>query len=232
MAHLIQFKEQNLGQINVLEKNGEVWFIAQDICNILGYKNSSRDIARHVDEEDRDTITIRDGNKGNPNQVVINESGLYSLILRSRKPEAKKFKRWVTSEVLPAIRKTGEYRMELDYNKVFEEFAMPDYERGYKDAINSLGEKIRQARYEGAMALERLYQTTKASKINIDQDWLLNLKRYTMMGLMQKEIAKLLGCSKDTVRRYKKLMIQSGLLPDKKHKLPKLANSTPKGILY
>lgn len=229
MSDLILFKNKTIGQIRAIYKNNEALFIAKDVAKILEYSDAEAMTRRLDDDEVQNLQIVGFGNRG---VNVINESGLYNAILGSKKPQAKKFKKWVTSEVLPAIRKTGEYRMELDYNKVFEDFIVGDYEKGYKDAINSLGEKIRQARYEGAMALERLYKTTKASKINIDQDWLLNLKRYTMMGLMQKEIAKLLGCSKDTVRRYKKLMIQSGLLPDKKQKLPELENSIPKGILY
>lgn len=88
---------------------GELWFVAKDVCTALGYSNSRKALADHVDEEDRNTVTIRDGNRGNPNQAIINESGLYSLILGSKLDSAKRMKRWVTSEVLPSIRKTGSY---------------------------------------------------------------------------------------------------------------------------
>lgn len=89
--------------------NDEPYFVGKDIADVLGYSNSRKALIDHVDEEDKNTVTIRDGNKGNPNQVVINESGMYSLVLSSKLPNAKKFKRWVTNEVLPSIRKHGAY---------------------------------------------------------------------------------------------------------------------------
>lgn len=97
-------------QIRIItDEQGEPWFVAKDVCEALGHTNSRKALADHVDEEDRNTVTIRDGNRGNPNQAIINESGLYSLILGSKLDSAKRMKRWVTSEVLPSIRKTGSY---------------------------------------------------------------------------------------------------------------------------
>ena len=78
------------------------------MADTLGYQNGSRDINRHVEEEDRHKAMIFDGNQ-NKETIIINESGLYSLILSSKLPKAKEFKRWVTSEVLPSIRKHGAY---------------------------------------------------------------------------------------------------------------------------
>lgn len=97
-------------EIRTVELNGEPWFVGKDVADILEYQNGSRDINRHVDEEDRRKIMLFDGNQ-NKETIIINESGLYSLVLSSKLPTAKKFKRWVTSEVLPAIRKTGTYQM-------------------------------------------------------------------------------------------------------------------------
>lgn len=99
-------------EVRVVEINGEGWLVGKDIAEVLGYSNTRDAISRHVDKEDKSTVVISDG-KGNPNKVVINESGFYSLILRSDMPKAKEFKRWVTSEVLPSIRKTGSYMTEL-----------------------------------------------------------------------------------------------------------------------
>ncbi|NRO73855.1 hypothetical protein IMAU20067_00689 [Lactobacillus helveticus] len=97
-------------QVRTLEIKNEPWFVGKDVAEILGYSNSRKALLDHVDQEDKNTVTIRDGiTRGNPNQVVINESGLYSLILSSKMPNAKKFKHWVTSEVLPTIRKNGAY---------------------------------------------------------------------------------------------------------------------------
>lgn len=102
------FKNQDFGQVRALEISGEPYFVGKDVAEVLGYQNGSRDINCHVDEEDRIKNMIFDG-KQNKETILINESGLYSLILSSKLPTAKKFKRWVTSEVLPQIRKTGGY---------------------------------------------------------------------------------------------------------------------------
>lgn len=103
---LFKFKDK---RIRTLIFNNEPWFIGKDVAGILGYSNHRDALSKHVDNEDKDSVAIRDGNKGNPNQTIINESGLYSLILSSKLPSAKEFKHWITSEVLPQIRKTGKY---------------------------------------------------------------------------------------------------------------------------
>lgn len=102
------FNHSEFGTVRAIEVSGEPWFVGKDIANTLGYQNGSRDINRHVDEEDRRKMMIFDGNQ-NKETIIINESGLYSLILSSKLPSAKEFKHWVTAEVLPSIRKTGGY---------------------------------------------------------------------------------------------------------------------------
>lgn len=102
------FKNAEFGEIRSIVIDNEPYFVGIDVTNILGYQNGSRDINRHVDEEDK--LMHQINVSGQKRSVyLINESGLYSLILKSKLPTAKKFKRWVTSEVLPAIRKTGSY---------------------------------------------------------------------------------------------------------------------------
>lgn len=101
-------------EVRSLLINGEPWFIGKDVADILGYSNVNDALKKHVDKEDkckRDEIAIRDTIGRNQKPVLINESGLYSLVLSSKLPSAKKFKRWVTSEVLPALRKTGQYQV-------------------------------------------------------------------------------------------------------------------------
>lgn len=95
-------------EIRTVTIDNEPWFVGKDVADILGYQNGSRDINRHVDEEDRNKTMIFDGNQ-DKETIIINESGLYSLVLSSKLPTAKKFKRWVTNEVLPSIRKHGAY---------------------------------------------------------------------------------------------------------------------------
>lgn len=100
----------NGAQVRALTIDNEPYFVGKDVAEILGYKNTRDALNKHVDSEDKNTVAICDGiKKGNPNQTVINESGLYSLIISSKLPSAKQFKHWVTSEVLPAIRKHGAY---------------------------------------------------------------------------------------------------------------------------
>ena len=109
MNQLKVFANPTFGSIRTLNIDGEPWFVGKDVADILGYTNPRDALAKHVDDEDKNTVAICDGTPGNPNTTVINESGLYSLVLSSKLPTAKKFKRWVTSEVLPAIRKHGGY---------------------------------------------------------------------------------------------------------------------------
>ena len=111
---LATFRSDEFGQLRMVSYNGEPWFIGKDICDALGYSNSSKALNDHVDPEDKrqgDGVTIRDPMGRFQKPTIINESGLYSLILSSKLEGAKKFKRWVTSEVLPSIRKNGGYGM-------------------------------------------------------------------------------------------------------------------------
>ena len=108
------FSNEEFGSIRRVEVDGEFWLVGKDVAKALGYENQNRDIVRHVDEEDRRML---DGETQYQNGIelgqrggwIINESGLYSLVLSSKLPSAKKFRRWVTSEVLPSIRKHGAY---------------------------------------------------------------------------------------------------------------------------
>ena len=112
MNDLQVFRNAEFGELTLLEINNEPWFVGKEVAEKLGYENGSRDINRHVSEEDRRIIqNYQNGTFEIPNRglTIINESGLYSLILGSKLESAKRFKRWVTSEVLPAIRRTGSY---------------------------------------------------------------------------------------------------------------------------
>lgn len=105
------FENEEFGSVRTLEINGEPYFVGKDVAEILGYANASKALIDHVDDEDKlnnETLSSL-GQRGG---WIINESGLYSLILSSKLPNAKKFKRWVTSEILPTIRKTGSYSIQ------------------------------------------------------------------------------------------------------------------------
>ena len=122
MNELKVFENAEFGQIRGVEIDGESWLVGKDVAERLGYKDTSDALKKHVDEEDKLTRRFADSGQ-NREMYVINESGLYSLVLGSKLPNAKKFKRWVTSEVLPAIRKHGGY---LTAEKVEEALLNPD----------------------------------------------------------------------------------------------------------
>lgn len=129
MGEMQIFSNPEFGQVRVVERNGEPWFVGKEIAELLGYENKNRDIVRHVEEEDRCMVEnstqyqngIELGQRGG---WIINESGVYSLILSSKLPKAKQFKRWVTSEILPAIRKHGAYMTEETLEKAL---TSPDF---------------------------------------------------------------------------------------------------------
>lgn len=103
------YKKAEFGSVRTTTIGGQPYFVGKDVAGILGYANTRKALIDHIDEEDKDDVTIRDAIGRNQTMTAINESGLYSLILSSKMPNAKKFKRWVTNEVLPAIRKHGLY---------------------------------------------------------------------------------------------------------------------------
>lgn len=98
--------------VRVVLKNGEPWWCAKDVCDIIGLNNGRQAVVK-LDEDERDAVILNDAIGREQSFTVINESGLYNLILRSNKPEAKTFRKWVTSEVLPQIRKTGSYSLQI-----------------------------------------------------------------------------------------------------------------------
>lgn len=110
MNELQVFKNQEFGSVRTLVIDNEPWFVGKDVAEALGYEKPTDTVRKRVDEYDRG-ISKMETPSGKQNMVIINESGLYSLVLSSKLPSAKKFKRWVTSEVLPALRKTGQYQV-------------------------------------------------------------------------------------------------------------------------
>lgn len=123
MGQLKIFESEEFGQVRTISIDGEPWFVGKDVAISLEYSNPQKALRDHVEEEDRtvnESFTVN-GTKG----ILINESGLYSLILSSKLPSARKFKRWVTSEVLPAIRKNGSYDMD-EYSPEMKAILMHD----------------------------------------------------------------------------------------------------------
>lgn len=117
MTDLQIFNSPEFGAIRTIEKDGEPWFVGKDVAVVLGYGDTDQALRKHIDDEDKLTRRF-DGSGQNRQMTIINESGLYSLVLSSKLPTAKKFKRWVTNEVIPSIRKHGAYMTPETLEKV------------------------------------------------------------------------------------------------------------------
>lgn len=125
MNDLQIFKNDTFGQVRILEKDNELWFVAKDVCDCLEIKNTT-DALKRLDNDERSRFNL--GRQGETN--IVNEYGLYNLVLSSRKPEAKEFKRWITHDVIPQIRKTGTYSMNIPKS-------LPEALRAYANEVES-----------------------------------------------------------------------------------------------
>lgn len=151
--------------VRIVMNNGEPWFIAKDVAQILGYKNTRDALRVHVDAEDKGVVN-HDTLGGKQKMSIINEAGVYSLIFSSKLPQAKEFKRWVTHEVLPSIRKNGEYKdSENKYDKLNPVFTS-------RDLFNAMGRLIKEngGRYQAANIWRQKYiEFEKVININFYQ---------------------------------------------------------------
>lgn len=176
MCELQIFKNAEFGSVRTVTVEGEPYFVGKDVAEILGYSNTRKALADHVDEEDKG-VTKCDTPGGVQDLTVINESGLYSLILSSKMPNAKKFKRWVTSEVLPTIRRHGLYAMD-------EVLANPDI------LINALlelkAERERNANLQAVMAVQNQQMIEMQPKVSY-YDVVLNCKDLVAISVIAKD---------------------------------------------
>jgi len=140
MSNIEIFKNEEFGEIRTLEINNEPWFVGNDVAIILGYKKPRNAISNHVDEEDKKVAPIQGTLGGSQETTMINESGMYSLILSSKLSNAKKFKRWVTNEVLPSIRKHGAYMTDDALEQAIEN---PDFMIGILQNLKKEKEKVK-----------------------------------------------------------------------------------------
>lgn len=127
MNELQIFKNNQFGNVRIVMKGQDPWFVAKDICNCLEINNSRQALIR-LDDDEKSSVILNDGTPGNPEKSIVNEYGLYSLVLSSRKPEAKEFKRWITHDVIPQIRKTGQYVADIPRT-------LPDALRAYANEV-------------------------------------------------------------------------------------------------
>lgn len=157
MNDLQIFNNPEFGEIRTIEKDGEPWFVGKDVAAALGYERPTKAILDHVDDEDKDEVPIQDSIGRSQNTPIINESGLYSLVLSSKLPTAKKFKRWITSEVIPSIRKHGAY---MTPDKLEEVLLKPD-------TLIQLAQNLK-AEQEKRRALEAKVETDKPKVLFAD----------------------------------------------------------------
>ena len=141
MNELKVFENPEFGEIRTVTIDGEPWFVGKDVAAALGYQNASKALSDHVDEEDKlnNNSLLSLGQRGG---WVINESGVYSLVFGSKLPSAKQFKRWVTSEVLPSIRKTGAYGLPQDYPSALRALADAEEKRMALEAENEAQRQV------------------------------------------------------------------------------------------
>ena len=221
MNDLQIFSNEEFGEIRTVTIDNEPYFVGKDVANTLGYQNGSRDINRHVDEEDRRKVMIFDGNQ-NKETIIINESGLYSLILSSKMPNAKKFKHWVTSEVLPSIRKTGSYRSNREGIPLKEQV----------ESLQAVADMLRMNDASKLLMLEGFYKG-----YNIPTEF---LPKYEFNGSRQMKAATTLlnecGYGISAVK-FNRLLADQGYLeektrPSSKGNEAKFKSLTEKGLQY
>lgn len=140
-SEITVFTSEKFGQVRTVMKDGQPWFVAVDVCRALEINDNRTAVSRLEDDEKSTAVLIRGTSGGNPNTTIINEPGLYSLVLGSRKPEAKAFKRWITHDVIPAIRKYGLYATDTTIDKILGD---PDF--GIRLLTELKEERIRNAR--------------------------------------------------------------------------------------
>ncbi len=204
MKNLISFKHSEFGTVRTLEIEGEPWFIGKDVATALGYSDTKSAISDHVDDEDKQIIqrgqiaTLEIPNRG---MTIINESGLYSLIFSSKLPIAKEFKRWVTSEVLPSIRKHGGY---MTHETIEAALSNPDII--IRLALELKAEQERRREMEAEAKVVRYADRFADIEAISDMPALLFSQRLTSLrkerGLTQAGLAKLICKRRSTVSGY------------------------------
>ena len=202
------FRSEDFGSVRTLYRDGEPWFVAADVCRALEIGNPS-DAIRRLDPDEYALVSIEGISRGNTLTNIINEFGLYNLILGSRKPEAKAFKRWITHEVIPAIRRDGEYHaLPQEEN---DDLPLTDTRREYLHAARSIAMAssqslplvrtlLQRAGIDTAPALPQKTPDTFRAKLKVTIE---------SLGLDIEDAAEIIGMSMDLMRRYMKGYVPS-----------------------
>ena len=185
MSNIEIFNNPKFGSVRSLEIDGEPWFVGKDIAEALGYSDTNKAVAMHVDDDDKKLNDKTSPSFGQRGATLINESGMYSLIISSKLPEAKEFKHWVTSEVLPSIRKHGMYATDDTIEQIMNN---PEFGIKLLTALKDEREKRKEA--EGTVAIlshvNKTYTMTEIAKeLNMNSAQQLN-KTLASMGIQFK----------------------------------------------
>ena len=227
MNQLQVFQNNEFGQIRTLMIDDEPWFVGKDVADAIGYSNTRDALSKHVDDEDKGVANC-DTLGGTQEMVIINESGLYSLILSSKLPSAKKFKRWVTSEVLPSIRKTGSYSV----NVVKRELTTDDCLKAATLIATCKNERIPYVMFYlklGGFDTPTIQKQVQGiTQKQIPDTFSEKLQKLiTENGLTQKKLAEITGLSKSGISQY-----LNGIHKPRKEKLIVLSESLKVDIDY
>lgn len=215
--NILVFSNPAFGNVRTVLIDGEPWFVGKDVAEALGYSNASKAVITHIDEEDKTFLMVEDltdSRSGNllrqTKTAIINESGLYSLILSSKLPSAKSFKRWVTSEVLPTLRRTGQYRMaaeepEPETQRRTRELTPDDYIRAADIIARCTNTRL-------PIAMELLTRagievdSITAARVpaggSVSEEDAAHL-RSVLQGYTVKEAAEITGLAKPVISRYR-----------------------------
>lgn len=180
MNELQIFNNEDFGEIRTVTINNEPYFVGKDVASALGYSDTRKAVSMHVDEDDKTICPIKDSVGRNQDTTCINESGMYSLILSSKLPSAKKFKHWVTSEVLPSIRKTGGYNLPTTYKDALQQLLI-QVEENEKLALENTEMKPKADFYDCVTDSKDAIQMADVAKVlafkNIGRNKLFNYLR-------------------------------------------------------
>lgn len=199
------FENKEFGKLTIIEKNGDPWFLAKEVSDILEYTATNK-LTRRLDADEKTNVPFRDvGSNYQTNKTVINESGFYSAVIGSKKPGAKRFKKWVTSEVLPSIRKTGEYKIPTatGFSDRKEKFEMELVGLEYTARMLSMSD------------ISKLQLVHKAHKNNnVSTLSLPHFEEDVKANFSAKDLLSKNGCDLSPVA-FNKLMIANGFMTNK-----------------